>query len=184
MLNKPLLSVDVDKVKAIKLLILDVDGVLTEGDVYVDGTGEILKRFNIQDGLGIELLAKSGVKIAVISGKCSEAVKFRLQSLSVSDVYLDVPNKIVCFEQLLDRYHLKPNQVAYMGDDLPDLPLIERAGLGITVANGHDIIKDCADVITQNRGGHGAVREVCDWILTAKGQLSKLVTAYRKVGSV
>ena len=163
----------------IKLFIVDVDGVLTDGGLYFDGKGEMIKRFNVQDGLGLLLLKQAGVKLAAISGKISDPVKFRLNALSFDDIHLNTKNKIACFESLLAKYKLDGEHVAYMGDDLPDLPLFARAGLSISVPNAHETVKQAADCITDNVGGHGAVREACEYILEAKDKLDEIVQSFR-----
>lgn len=170
------------KGEVIKMLVLDVDGILTDGSLYFDGTGEILKCFNVQDGLGLQLLNRAGVKLAAISSKVSAPVEYRLQTLGFDEIHLNIENKLHCFNQLLDKHKLDAEHVCYMGDDFPDLPLISKAGLGITVPDAHEAVKQAADCVTEKTGGRGAVREVCDYLLEAKDQLDNIVKAYQNQG--
>ncbi len=158
----------------IKLLILDVDGVLTDGKIYVDPTQESLKAFHVQDGLGIKLLQKSGITVAIITGKESTMVAVRAKTLGIEHVYQNQPNKVAAFESLLEKLSLTPEQVAYVGDDIPDLYVMSKVGLSIAVANAQPIIAQYADLQTQLPGGHGAVREVANLLLNAQGKLASI----------
>lgn len=146
----------------IKLLILDVDGVLTDGKLYFSSQGETIKAFHVHDGLGIKQLMALGVVVAIISSRNSEIVSLRMQELGVTHVYQGQKNKLLAFEKLLAELQLTDDQVAYVGDDLPDLPVMQRVGLAIAVANAVPEIKAIADWQCQQRGGDGAVREVSD----------------------
>lgn len=154
----------------IRLLICDVDGVLTDGRLYFGPEGESLKVFHAHDGVGLKMLSKNHIETALISARDSPMVYLRAQELSINHVYTGVANKIDTFDALLKALNLTDCQVAYIGDDTPDLPLIKRAGLGIAVANAHSSIKEQAVWQTVHKGGRGAVREVCDLILTAQKQ--------------
>ena len=167
-----------DLASNIALLICDVDGVLTQGEVYLDNTDVELKAFNIKDGLGLKLLQKSGVQLAIITGRQSDIVDRRMTELGIKHVYQGQTNKIAAYESLLNELEVMPEQVAYVGDDLPDLPLMKRSGLGIAVADAHFSIKDKADWITFCDGGQGAVRDVADLILDAKGLLDSILEGY------
>ena len=164
--------------KEVSLLICDVDGVLTKGEVYLDNTELELKAFNIKDGLGIKLLQQSGVEVAVITGRKSQVVERRMAELGIKHIYQGQQDKIAAFESLLDILGLNPEQVAYVGDDLPDLPLMRRSAIGIAVADAHFSVKDKADWITFNDGGYGAVRDIADLILDAKGLLENIHKGY------
>lgn len=164
--------------RGIRLLICDVDGVLTKGEVFLDSTELELKAFNIKDGLGLKLLQQSGVEIAIITGRQSRIVDRRMKELGISHIYQGQRDKIAAYESLLSQLELIPEQVAYVGDDLPDLPLIRRSGLGIAVADAHFSVKDRADWITFNDGGYGAVRDIADMILDAKGLLEDIHQGY------
>ena len=168
--------------KSIRMLILDVDGILTDGTIYYDQAGESIKPFNIKDGLGLKLLQNCGIKIAIISGNNSAALKKRLEILGITDYYLNQHNKISAFEALLAKHKLPTKAVAYVGDDLPDLPLIERAGLGITVANSDPEIQKVADHLTAKPGGDGAVREICNALMMAQGHMDDVLAQYRTSG--
>lgn len=167
-----------EKAKTIRLLILDVDGVLTTGVVYYGSDGFEMKGFHLHDGLGIKLLQKSGVTVAIISGKNSEPVARRLNDLHVEHVYLGHEDKIPPYEALKQMLKLKDDEIAYMGDDLPDLPLLRRAGLALTVPQAPLIIQQHADYITKNKAGKGAVREACEFIMEAQGQLESVIQSY------
>ena len=171
-------AICLQKGQHIKLFVMDIDGILTDGGLYFDGHGEMIKRFNVQDGLGLLLLKQASVKLATISGKTSEPAQFRLNALNFDDIHLNIKNKTACFEKLLAKYNLNTEHVAYMGDDLPDLPLLARAGLSISVPNAHETAKQAADCITNNTGGHGAVREACDYILAAQNKLEGIIQSF------
>lgn len=164
----------------IKLVICDVDGVLSDGKVYFTNNGDEIKNFNIKDGLGIKLLQKSGVKVAVITGRQSTIVERRAKELGINILYQGHANKRAAFEEILTNHSLQPDQVAHIGDDLPDLPLMQRSGLGVCVADGHEFVAQNADWVTSKKGGEGAVREVADMILSAQNLLSPIHDAYLK----
>ncbi len=162
----------------IKLAIFDVDGVLTDGSVYFDDAGKTSLAFNIQDGLGLKALQSSGVEVAIITARESLAVTARMQHLGILHVYQGQRNKLIPFESLLKKLQLKPQQIAYVGDDILDLPLIQRAGLGIAVANARKEVLQQANWCTENRGGAGAAREVCELIMTAQNTWESYVNRY------
>ena len=167
-----------ERASKIRLLVLDVDGVLTNGQVFfgVDGK-EMLKGFDIQDGYGIQLLQRSGVPCAVITGRHSKMVLGRCDELDIRHVFTGVKDKITALEELLKRTTLKASDLAIMGDDWPDLPILMRAGLRIAPAQAHTEVCQIAHYITQAKGGFGAVREACDLILKAQGQYETLLSA-------
>ncbi|TAK77516.1 MAG: HAD-IIIA family hydrolase [Gammaproteobacteria bacterium] len=167
-----------DKAKDIKLLILDVDGVLTSGVIYYGPRDIELKGFHIHDGAGIKLLQKTGVIVAVISGKTSEAVEKRIEDLGIKHAYLGQEEKLSAYESLKQQLQLTDQQIAYMGDDLIDLPLLRRAHLAITVPQAPDIIKQHVDFTTEKKGGKGAVREVCELIMNAQGHYESVIQSY------
>lgn len=152
----------------IKLLILDVDGVLTNGQVYVCDCGNEIKGFSTQDGIGLKLLLASGIEIAIISGRKSIATKKRLRELNIKHVYLGVADKIKVFDKLKNKLSIENKNIAYIGDDLPDLSVMQQVGFSIAVDNAVDAIKDIAHHVTTRKGGNGAVREACDLILSSK----------------
>ncbi len=164
------------------MLILDVDGVLTDGRIIIGNDGEEFKFFNVKDGLGIKLLQKLGLVVAAITGKNSHIVQSRLSALGILDIYQGQINKLEAFEDLLGKYKIKPEQVAYMGDDLPDLPLMQKVGVSIIPKDAHDLLKDFSDYQCALKGGKGAVREVCDLIYQAHGLTEKLLEDYLTIG--
>ena len=164
--------------KNVRLLICDVDGVLTKGEVYLDNTNLEMKAFNIKDGLGFKLLQKANVEIAIITGRQSKIVERRMAELGITHIYQGQKDKIAAYNELLSTLELSPEQVAYLGDDLPDLPLMKRSALGIAVADAHTSVIDKADWITFNEGGYGAARDVADLILDAKGLLESIHEEY------
>jgi 3-deoxy-D-manno-octulosonate 8-phosphate phosphatase, YrbI family len=153
----------------IRLLVCDVDGVLSDGLIYMGNDGEELKTFHTHDGFGIKALLNAGIDVAVITGRNSNIVQRRMQALGVQHIYQGQGNKLPAFEDLLDKLELSASQAAYIGDDVIDLPVMNNAALGIAVANAHPLVRQKADWVTHTRGGEGAVREVCDLILLAQG---------------
>ncbi|CAA0083393.1 3-deoxy-D-manno-octulosonate 8-phosphate phosphatase KdsC [Zhongshania aliphaticivorans] len=168
----------IEKAKTIKLLAMDVDGVLTDGSLYFGNSGEEIKAFSILDGLGIKLLRDAGIKPAIITGRSSELLKRRAAELKIELIYQGREDKLVALEELRRDLGLSFEEIAYAGDDLPDLSAICRAGLGITVANGHHYVARHADWQTKAAGGQGAIREVCELILKAQGKLNDALEQY------
>ena len=167
----------------VKLLILDVDGVLTDGRIIMNDQGGETKHFNAKDGHGLRMLMQAGIEVALISGRKSGAAEFRARDLGMSEVHLGVRNKAGVCADLVRRKGLGKSEVCCVGDDLPDLPVFEQAGIAIAVADAVPEIRAAAAFSTENRGGKGAVREVCETILKAKdlwpysiGNNGKLVT--------
>ncbi len=167
-----------EKAKSIKLLVIDVDGVLTPGHLIYSEHGLTLKAFHVHDGLGLQLLKKSGVKIAAITTCVAKLNQIRLEALGFDDIFLGQKDKRAAYQQLLEKYQLTDHQIAYMGDDLPDLALIRRAGLGVIPANAVSTLTAYADWQTTKNGGNGAVRELCERIMQAQGTLDALVNTY------
>lgn len=159
-----------DKAKKIKLLVLDVDGVLTDGKVYFPAEGDEIKVFHTHDGLGMKRCMLNGIEIAIISGRGSVVVRRRLKELNINNYYENCEDKNTALDELLTKLNLTDEQMAYVGDDLPDLIGIERAAIGIAVANAVDAVKTAADYITKINGGEGAVREVCELLLSAQNE--------------
>ena len=170
----------VEKAKKLKLLILDVDGVLTDGKLFFDNEGNEYKSFHARDGHGIKLLRQTGVEVAVISGRKSNSVSLRMKSLGIEHVYQGHEDKRGAFKELIEKSGITPEQAAYMGDDLLDLPVMTRVGLAIAVADANFAVRQRADWCTALPGGHGAVREVCDFIMQAQGRFDEVVNAYLK----
>lgn len=156
------------KIKLIRYILLDVDGVLTDGKIYIDSQGKEMKVFNIYDGLGISLLRQNGIEVGLLSGRSSRAVQFRSEELGIKDVYQGISDKLRKYEEILLEKNLHDSEVAFIGDDLIDLPVLKRVGFSVAVANAVLEIKSHVHLITQKRGGEGAVREVADFILKVK----------------
>ena len=152
----------------LELLALDVDGVLTDGRFWLSDDGIESKAFNTQDGFGIRQVLRAGVEVAVISGRSSAAVEKRMAELGVSHVFLGCTDKVAAFESLIRQLGIDIANTAFVGDDVPDLPLLRRVGIAVAVANAVDAVRAECAVITTAVGGHGAVREVCDLILAAR----------------
>ena len=167
------------KAAAVRLLALDVDGILTDGRIYYGNSGEELKAFNIKDGLGIKLLQRSGVQVAIITGRQSEIVARRARELGIEAVIQGREDKQLALQELCRQQHLTLADCAYMGDDLPDLSAIMAAGLGLTVADASASVRAAADWSSTLNGGCGAVREACEFILRARGDWASLEQGFR-----
>ncbi|QEL13954.1 KdsC family phosphatase [Limnoglobus roseus] len=166
------------RAKQISLLVLDVDGVLTDGRiVYADGGSE-LKQFHVRDGSGLKFWRESGNRAAIISGRASSAVDRRAKELGVGPVIQGSSDKSAALDEVLKTLGVWPQQVCAIGDDLPDLPMLRRCGLAVTVADACREVRAAADYVTQLPGGHGAVREAIEWLLTLKGQWGDVVKQY------
>lgn len=164
----------------IQLLILDVDGVLTDGSLFYDDQGHEYKAFNSSDGHGMRMLRSSGVQIAILTGRKSMLVTHRAKNLDIPDnlVFQGFRDKRPAFQRILELTALQPAQIAYMGDDVVDLPVMVQVGLPIAVANAHPFVKQHATWITEKSGGKGAVREVCERLLEARGVLQSMLNTY------
>jgi 3-deoxy-D-manno-octulosonate 8-phosphate phosphatase (KDO 8-P phosphatase) len=167
-----------DKAKSVKLLVLDVDGVLTGGNLYFGAQGEKLKEFSILDGLGIKLLRNIGVDTAIITGRLSGMVAKRTQELGIQHVIQGREDKLVALNELLSTLSLQLSDCCYVGDDLPDLAAIQSVKLGVTPINAHPAVKDYADWVCHHQGGRGAVREVADIILESKNLYEQVIEQY------
>lgn len=168
----------IEKIKRIKVLILDVDGVLTDGRLFFDQHGNEYKCFHARDGHGLKLLRQTGVDVAVISGRNSPVVARRMDSLGIEHVFQGHENKRAAFQEVLTRLALLPEQAAHVGDDVLDLPIMTQAGFAIAVSDAHFVVKRHADWCTETVGGQGAVREVCDAIMQVQGHFDAVVSAY------
>lgn len=171
----------IEKAKNIKLLILDVDGVLTDAKLFFDEQGKEYKAFNVRDGLGIKLLQQSGIQVAVISGRASKPVALRMEMLGISLVYLGQADKGQAFKKIIAEVGCTPEQAAHVGDDLIDLPVLIQVGLAIAVQDASEYILPYVDWQTRLAGGQGAVREVCDFILQAQGKMNGMIEQYKKI---
>lgn len=170
----------VEKAKKIKCLICDVDGVLSDGLLYLDNHGNELKSFHVQDGMGLKLLMAAGIEIAVITTARNAVVDHRMQQLGITHYYKGQVDKRDAYLQLKKTLGFQDEQFAYIGDDLPDLPIIQQVGLGVAVANAVRQVKEFADWQTEQTGGRGAVRELCDLILNAQNKADLALAGYLK----
>jgi 3-deoxy-D-manno-octulosonate 8-phosphate phosphatase (KDO 8-P phosphatase) len=164
-----------NKFKNIKLLLFDVDGVLTDGDIIYNEKGKEIKVFNVKDGLGIRLLMKAGIKVGIVTGRSSEALRHRCENLGITLVYEGVRDKGALLNELIEKTGFHSDEIAFMGDDLPDLPLMRIVGLSIAVADAHESVIEQADMVTLAKGGNGAAREVCEKIIKSQGHWNKLM---------
>lgn len=168
----------VRRAAAVRLLILDVDGVLTDGSLTYGADGEVTKTFNVLDGLGIELLQKTGVLVAIISARKSPVVVRRAADLKIPHVYQGTHDKRIAFAEVLALTGLTADQCGYIGDDVIDLPLLRKVGFAVTVPSGHPEVQHRAHYVTRNNGGRGAVREVCDLVMRAQNTYEAALAPY------
>jgi 3-deoxy-D-manno-octulosonate 8-phosphate phosphatase (KDO 8-P phosphatase) len=166
------------KAEIIDVLVLDVDGVLTDGRIIIDDRGRESKHFNVRDGHGIKLLLKTGIEVVFLTGRTSRVVAHRAQDLGVREVDQGARDKVMIFEGMLIKKNMKAERVAYMGDDMVDIPLFRRVGLSITVADACEEARQAAHYVTEKEGGKGAVREVCEMILRAHGKWEEIAKKY------
>ncbi len=157
--------------KGIKLLICDVDGVFSDGRIYMGNNGEELKTFHTRDGYGVKSLMNAGIEIAIITGRKSKIVENRMNALGISLIYQGQDDKVKAYQDICDKLNISPEQTGYIGDDLIDWPVMEKVALKVCVADGHPLLAKRANYVTAIKGGHGAVREVCDLILQARDEL-------------
>lgn len=157
---------------------MDVDGVLTDGSLYFDASGQEIKCFHVQDGAGIQFLKKSGIFVGLITGRASPALRARAKELAL-ELYEGIQNKRIAYEDFIKKFSVQDDEVGYIGDDLPDLSVLQRVGYPFAVANACAEIKQVAHYVTQNRGGQGAVREIAERILKAQGKWESLLLQYQ-----
>ncbi|HHT9138214.1 MAG TPA: KdsC family phosphatase [Candidatus Wunengus sp. YC60] len=167
--------------KNIKLVIIDVDGVLTDGAIYIDSEGREIKAFHVLDGTGIAYLHRAGIKVAIISGRTCKAVIHRANELGIEDVYQGARNKLDAYKEILQKYALLDEEICYIGDDLIDLPILYRVGFPVAVANASPIVKQHSTYVTKARGGQGAVREVAEKILKFQDKWDFIMERYQKI---
>lgn len=167
-------------IKNIKLVIADVDGVLTDGTIYIDSQGCETKAFSVLDGTGISYLHRAGIKTAIISGRNCDAVIHRAKELGIGDVYQGIKNKLDAYQEILRKHALRDEEICYIGDDLIDLPIFSRVGFSVAVANASPIVKRQSDYVTRAKGGFGAVREVAEKILKFQEKWHFIMERYKK----
>lgn len=167
-----------ERAKNVRLLILDVDGVMTDGSIILDNHGNELKAFHVRDGHGIKMLQKVGIEIAIITGRISDVVERRARELGIQHVYQKALKKAVAYEELRVKTGVPANEIACIGDDIVDIPILRRVALPVAVADATEETKAAAVYVTKAPGGRGAVREICDLILRANGKWDELFDAY------
>jgi len=166
------------KIRQVCLLILDVDGVLTDGRIIMDDTGRETKNFDVKDGHGLKILMRHGINVVFLTGRRSEVVEHRAKDLGIGEVHQGIWNKVEALEEILGRRNLARDHVAYVGDDVVDIPLLKRVGFSVAVADASEDVKKAADYVTKKMGGRGAVREVCEIILKVQEKWDKVATGY------
>ena len=163
-----------NKLKKIKLLLLDVDGVLTDGSIIYNDNSEETKVFNVKDGLGIRLLMEAGLNVCIVTGRSSKALYHRCKNLGITMLFDGVRDKAAALDSISEQAGVSPEEIAFIGDDLPDLPLMRIVELSIAVADSHEAVLEKACMVTSAKGGAGAVREVCEAILKSQGLWDKI----------
>jgi 3-deoxy-D-manno-octulosonate 8-phosphate phosphatase (KDO 8-P phosphatase) len=166
--------------KLIRLMAFDVDGVMTDGGLYFSDSGEEFKRFNSVDGHGIKMLRASGIEVAIITGRTSRCVEARAKNLGIEHIYQGIEDKQAAMVDLLDKLKLTRDTTAYMGDDVVDLPVMRHVGMAICVPEAPQIVREHSDYVTRHAGGHGAVREACELLMSAQGTLDAQLSVYLK----
>lgn len=173
-------QVNREKLQNIKLLLLDVDGVLTDGKIVYTDSGEQIKAFDVKDGHGLKLLMRSGIEVVLITGRESKVVLHRARDLGIQEVYQKITNKIEIYEKILKEKNLEDIQVGFVGDDLIDIPVLRRVGFSAAVEDAIPEAKEIVDYVTSKKGGEGAVREVCELLLKSQNKWEKLTERYYK----
>lgn len=168
----------IERAKKIKVLVLDVDGVLTDGRIIYGTYGDELKNFDVNDGLGIILLKRAGLKCVILTAKASRVVKKRAKELRIDKVYHNFHYKIKAFTKIKSRFKVKDEEICFVGDDVIDMPVLRRAGLAVVVPNAQEEVREYGHFITEKPGGRGAVREVCDMLLKAQGKWDTITKRY------
>ncbi|MBI1174848.1 MAG: HAD hydrolase family protein [Sideroxydans sp.] len=167
-----------NQAKSIRLIAFDIDGIMTDGGLYLADSGEEFKRFNSLDGHGLKMLKASGVELAIITGRTSRCVELRAKNLGINHLFQGIENKLATMQSLLRQLNIPADAAAYMGDDVVDLPVMRRMALAATVPEAPQVVRDHAHYVTRRNGGHGAVREVCELIMSAQGTLDKQIAPY------
>ena len=168
----------IERARDTKLIIFDVDGVMTDGTLYLADDGQEYKGFNSLDGHGLKMLKNTGVELAIITGRNSQVVVHRAHNLGISHLHQGVHDKLMVYRQLLEDLAVSPEQTAFMGDDVVDLPVMRHAGLAITVPSAPDLVKAHSHYVTRREGGRGAVREACEFIMRAQDTFDAQMALY------
>lgn len=166
------------RIAPVRLLLLDVDGVLSDGRIVYDAHGTEIKTFDVKDGHGIKMLQKAGIEVGIISGRSSGVVNVRAKELGIDILYQGVADKALPYAEIVKQLALRDEEIAYVGDDIVDLPVLRRVGFAVATADAVDDIRPYVHYVTNRRGGRGAVREVCDLILKARGDWSSVLAGY------
>lgn len=167
-----------DKLRRVKLLLLDADGVLTEGGIIYTDVGTEIKAFNVKDGLGIRMLISAGIRVGIVTGRSSTALRRRCQDLGIDLLFEGVNDKAALLNAISEQTGISAEDTAFVGDDLPDLPIMKRVGFSVAVADAHRILRENADMVTKARGGRGAVRQICEAILNSQGLWEKVTERF------
>ena len=167
-----------ERARLTRLVIFDVDGVLTDGSLFIGDDGQEYKAFNSRDGHGMKMLKRTGVALAVITARTSEVVRIRMQSLGVEHLFQGREDKLPAYEELKETLDLGDEQIAYVGDDLLDLPIMRRVGLAVAVADAHALVQRHAHWRTESPGGRGAARDLCELVMEAQGTLEEMWARY------
>jgi 3-deoxy-D-manno-octulosonate 8-phosphate phosphatase (KDO 8-P phosphatase) len=167
-----------ERARRLKIMIFDVDGVLTDGRLYLSGNGDEMKAFNTRDGQGIKLLRETGVAVAILTARRSQVVERRAQELGIELLRQGASDKAAAFLEILAAQNVDAAQAGYMGDDLADLPVLRRCGFAATVASAPEVVRRHAHYVAGAAGGHGAAREVCEFVMTAQGTLENAISVY------
>lgn len=167
-----------EKLKKIKILILDVDGVMTDGRIIMDDSGREIKQFDVRDGHGLKIIQRYGIKVILLTGRQSEVVKRRARDLGIKEIHQKVFNKKEVLKKILKKNKLTTEEVAYIGDDIIDIPVLKAVGFSAAVADALEVVKKIVDYVTKNSGGRGAVREICELLLQAQGKWPEIAAKY------
>jgi 3-deoxy-D-manno-octulosonate 8-phosphate phosphatase (KDO 8-P phosphatase) len=167
-----------ERMARVQLLVLDVDGVMTDGSILMGSNQEEFKAFSTKDGLGLKLLMESGIRVGIITGRRPAPIELRCRELGINAVRSGVSDKAKAIDEICGEFGVPPENAAFMGDDLPDLPAMRKVGLAIAVADAHPVVKSLAHVVTRTAGGDGAVREICEALLEVQGRWSSILERY------
>jgi len=171
-----------EKAKNIRLFLVDVDGVLTDGGIVYDVEGREIKRFHVRDGHGIKMLQRAGVEVGIITGRTSEVVAVRAKELGISIVLQGAADKVAAWKEIISGKGISPLETAYVGDDIVDVPLMRRVGFAASVADAEDYVREAADFVSARSGGQGAVREIIEFVMRSSGAWEKVASRYFAAG--
>ena len=167
-----------EKLKKVRMLILDVAGVMTDGRITMDSEGRELKNFNVRDGHGLVMIQRHGIRVGILTGRTSAVVDHRARDLKITEVYQGALNKKDVFMEILKKNDLTPEAIAYMGDDIVDIPVLKMVGFSAAVGDALDVVKKTVDYVTVSKGGYGAVREICEMLLQVQGGWPEVAARY------